>query len=87
MIYTATVTSKRQITLPIKLFIDFGLKPGDKLTITRHGEGMLMQNQVDLVNKLAGSLKLRDKFKDMDVDEAITQAKNVYWLEKSRKGI
>lgn len=87
MIYTATVTSKHQITLPIKLFIDFGLKPGDKLTITKHGEGMLMQNQADLVNQLAGSLRLKDKYKDMDTDEVITQAKNAYWSEKSKKGV
>lgn len=85
MIYTATVTSKRQITLPIKLFADFGIEPGDKLTMIAYDDGILMKRQVDLVNKLAGSVKLPVKYQGMEIEKIIHQAKESYWQEKSRE--
>lgn len=85
MTYTATVTSKRQITLPIKLFADFGIEPGDKLTISKQGDGLLVQRQVDLVNKLYGSVRLPKKYKGLTADEFIQKAKESYWDKKAKK--
>lgn len=85
MTYTATVTSKRQITLPIKLFADFGIEPGDKLTITKSSEGLLVRRQVDLVNRLHGSVKLPKKYRDLSVGDLIREAKASYWREKSKR--
>ena len=85
MMYTATVTSKRQITLPIKLFADFAIAPGDKLMISRQGSALLVHRQVDLIDRLAGSVKLPRKYKGLKLSEVINKAKNDYWSQKGKK--
>jgi AbrB family looped-hinge helix DNA binding protein len=82
MTYTATITSKRQITLPASLFSDLGLKKGQKLVIAKHNDGFIMKPAMDLVNKLYGSVKVPEKYKNMDVDEMIEKAKMEYFKNK-----
>jgi AbrB family looped-hinge helix DNA binding protein len=75
MTYTATITSKRQITLPAALFSDMGLKKGQKLTITKRGDELVMKPALSALYKLMGSVKRPEKYKDMDIDEMIELAK------------
>ena len=82
MTYTATITSKRQITLPAALFSDLGLKKGQKLTITKHADGLILKPRLDFLNKLYGSVKVPEKYKDMDIDEMIEKAKMEYFKNK-----
>lgn len=82
MTYTATITSKRQITLPAALFSDLGLKKGQKLVITKRGNELVMKSALDSIYKLMGSVKRPAKFKNMDIDEMIEKAKWEYFSKK-----
>ena len=84
MIYTATITSKRQITLPAQLFSHLGLEKGQKLTIVRRGDELVMKPAVTTIYKLMGSAKRPAKYKEMDIDEMIEKSKIDYF--KNKKG-
>jgi len=82
MTYTATITSKRQITLPASLFSDLGLRKGQKLTITKRGDELVMTSALAAMYRLMGSVKRPEKFKGMDIDEMIEKAKMEYFSKK-----
>lgn len=82
MTYTATITSKRQITLPASLFSELGLKQGQKLNITKCGDELVMTPAVSAVYKLMGSLKRPPEYANMDIDDMIEAAKNEYFAKK-----
>ncbi len=82
MTYTATITSKRQITLPASLFSEMGLKKGQKLTITKRGDELVMTSALAAMYKLMGSVKRPEKYKGMDIDEMIEKAKIEYFSKK-----
>ncbi|KKT30200.1 MAG: hypothetical protein UW16_C0016G0020 [Microgenomates group bacterium GW2011_GWC1_44_10] len=82
MTYTATITSKRQITLPASLFSDLNLKKGQKMTITKRGDELVMTPAISAVYKLMGSLKRPPEYANMDIDEMIEAAKNEYFAKK-----
>jgi len=82
MTYTATITSKRQITLPSSLFSGLGLKKGQKMTITKRGDELVMTPAISAVYRLMGSLKRPPEYANMDIDEMIEAAKNEYFAKK-----
>ena len=82
MTYTATITSKRQITLPASLFSDMGLKKGQKFTITKRGDELVMTSALAAMYRLYGSVKIPEKYKGMDIDEMIEKAKMEYFSKK-----
>ena len=82
MTYTATITSKRQITLPASLFSDLNLKKGQKMTITKRGDELVMTPAISAVYRLMGSLKRPPEYANMDIDEMIEAAKNEYFAKK-----
>lgn len=75
MAYSATITSKRQLTIPVKVFRSLGFEVGDRVVITEEDGALKIKRAVDLVEKLAGSVKIPDELKGVDVDEAIRIAK------------
>ncbi len=82
MTYTVTVTSKRQITLPVQLFSELGFEKGQKLQIKRQGRELVMSLELDELHQLMGSVKRPKKYAKLGVDEMISQAKENYWSEK-----
>ena len=82
MTYIATITSKRQITLPASLFSELGLKKGQKLTITKRGDELIMKSALSAIYRLMGSVKRPEKYKDMDIDEMIEKSKMEYFSKK-----
>lgn len=82
MTYTATITSKRQITLPIQLFRDLKLKQGERLVIKKTDTGFQVESQETILNRLQGSIKVPNHLKIIDVDEAIRTGKENYFKEK-----
>lgn len=80
--YTATITSKRQITLPVAMFVDFGLAIGQKLTIKKVNDQMVMEPALAAIYRLMGSIKRPKKYKGMDIDEMIELAKQDYFTKK-----
>jgi len=82
MTYMATITSKRQITLPASLFSELGLKKGQKLTITKRGDELIMKSALSAMYRLMGSVKRPEKYKGMDIDEMIEKSKMEYFSKK-----
>lgn len=72
-LYSSTLTSKGQATIPAPIREFLGLIPGQKVTYERRGEEVVLINQIKLINELYGSLKPRVKVKYSDkmADEAI----------------
>lgn len=53
----ATISSKRQITLPKDLLVSFGIKPGAHVILQSQKEGVLVQPlRKSIVEEVAGSL-------------------------------
>lgn len=85
MSQTATITSKRQITIPSKLFKEIGLKEGEKIIVSEKDGDLVLTPAVKLVKKLAGSIKVPKKWKGKDIDEIIEEAKYEYFRSKYYK--
>lgn len=82
MNYLATITSKRQLTIPSKVFKKAGLSKGDRVLVEEEGGELRIKKALDLVEELAGSLKLPKKYRGMTDEEIIKQAKEEYFKNK-----
>ena len=85
MTYTATITSKRQLTIPVGLFKKMKLEKGHKVIFSEQNGVYKMESATDLVNRLAGSLKLPKKYQSKSINQIIDIAKNEYWRQKAKK--
>lgn len=74
MTHAATVTSKRQITIPSKLYVKLGWKKGQKVVITEKNGMLTISSALALIDKLAGSVKVPERFKGLTPDEMVEQA-------------
>lgn len=74
MTYTATLTGKQQLTIPAELFRKLNWEIGQKVLISDTNGSLSITSALDLVEKLAGSVKLSDKFKGLSIDAIIEKA-------------
>jgi len=78
----ATVTSKRQLTIPVAIFHELGLKKGERVVV-RKGRGKItIQPAKNLVEELAGSVAVPQKFKGLPIEKIIKLAKQEYFKSK-----
>lgn len=77
-----TITSKNQITLPIKISQSLNLKPGEKILFSEENGRVVMTPAVKLVEELAGSVRLPKKWQGKDIDEVIELAKYEHFKKK-----
>lgn len=77
-----TITSKRQLTIPAKLFKSIGLSTGDKLIIEEKKGSLHLTPAKSLVDTLAGSVTVPSKLKQVDPDTAIKIAKRRHFEKK-----
>lgn len=82
MLQLATITSKKQLTLPSKLFNKAGFKIGQKVIVKEENGNLLITPAENLVEELAGSLKMPEKWQGKDIDKIIEEAKDEYYAEK-----
>ena len=84
MTYVATITSKRQLTIPVGIFTDFGLKEGQKLLLSADENGRLIKVEPvsSVLERLAGSVKMPKRFKNKSVEEIIELAKKEYFAKQ-----
>lgn len=84
MNYIATITSKRQFTIPAALFKEANLKSNQKVLIRLIStDGVLrVEPMKRIVDHLAGSIRIPARFKGMDIDEMIGEAKLEYFSQK-----
>lgn len=78
MDYMATITSKRQFTIPARLFKKAGYKPQQKMLVRlldpKNGV-ITISPMIKLVEKLAGSVTISDEYKGLDLDQIIEKSK------------
>lgn len=73
---TATITSKRQLTIPATVFRRLAWKKGDKVVVSEERGTLKLQSAQNLVEKLAGSVQVPSRFKAFTPDEMIAKAKS-----------
>lgn len=82
MLQTVRITSKRQITIPAKIFRRLKLQEGDALTLDTDGERVIMRKAQAFLDELAGSVSLPEKYRGMSLDTVIAKAKEEYFRER-----
>jgi len=84
MNYIATITSKRQFTIPSALFKEAKLKSNQKVLVSLvSADGVLkIEPMKRTVDQLAGSVKVPSRYKGMDIDKMIEKAKLEYFSKK-----
>ena len=85
MTKTATITSKRQITIPAALFKEVGLAERQKVLISEEGGKLVITPVANLIEKLAGSLQVPSRWEGKDVDTIIEESKAEYFIKEKRK--
>ena len=71
----ATITSKRQLTVPKALLDKLGIKSNSKVALEEVDEGLLLKPAEKLLDGLAGSVKVSEKLRGVPAKTAITEAK------------
>lgn len=76
---SATITSKRQLTIPAKLFKQLNFKIGQKVAISEEAGILKIEPMEALLDRLAGSVKIPLRFKGLSLEEIIERAKAEYF--------
>lgn len=80
----ATITSKKQLTLPALSFRQAGFKVGQKVLVQENGGGLLIRPIEDLIKNLSGSLKLPKRWQGRNLEKIIEESKKEYFSRKKR---
>ncbi|MBI2196066.1 AbrB/MazE/SpoVT family DNA-binding domain-containing protein [Candidatus Daviesbacteria bacterium] len=80
----ATITSKKQLTLPAELFRKAGLRIGQKVIVSEENGRLVLTPAERLVEELAGSVPMPKRWKGASIDRIVEQAKDEYFKEKYR---
>lgn len=83
MAQTATITSKRQLTIPAEMFRQLAWKEGEKVIVKHDGDELRIISALSLVDKLAGSVKVPKQYRNVPIDEAIERAKLDYFKKRA----
>ncbi len=78
----ATITSKRQLTIPSSIFRSLGFKEGEKVLISEEDGAMRVVSALSLIEKLAGSVKIPARYKGLSINQMIAKAKEEYFSRK-----
>src|SRR3989338_3080026 len=87
MAQIATITSKKQLTLPAAVFKKAGLRIGQKVIVSEEDGQLLITPAEKLVEDLAGSVNVPSRLKGKDADEVIEQAKRKYFQNKYKQSL
>ncbi len=82
MVKTATITSKRQITIPADIFRKANLKEGQKVLVQELEGEITLKQAKQAVEKLAGSVKVPARFKNLNGKQIVNKAKKEYFSTK-----
>jgi len=77
-----TITSKRQLTIPVELFRKLNLEEGQQLLAYHEDRMIKLEPATALVEQLAGSVKIPAKFKRRSLDKIIRRAKKERFKNK-----
>ncbi|MBM4402423.1 MAG: AbrB/MazE/SpoVT family DNA-binding domain-containing protein [Candidatus Cloacimonetes bacterium] len=78
----ATITSKRQLTIPANTFRQAGFEVGQKVIVLLDNGSLKIEPAVKLVEELAGSVSVPKEYRGLSIDKIITKAKKEYFKNK-----
>lgn len=78
----ATITSKKQLTIPAGIFRQAGLEIGQRVIVSQENGRLILTPAERLVEELAGSVPMPKKWRGKDIDKIIEKAKNEYFSKK-----
>lgn len=84
MLKTATITSKRQLTIPVSIFDELNLVNVRTMTVEKKNNTLVLTPVQNILNSLEGSVTPPDRYKNMSVDEIIDTSKKEYFSQKSQ---
>lgn len=82
MNYIATITSKRQLTIPVDIFQALSLREGEKVLVTQEQNEIKISPIMQLLDRLAGSVKIPKEYKGLTAEEIAYKAKKEYFRNK-----
>ncbi len=82
MTQMATITSKKQLTLPAQLFKQAGFRIGQKVIVSEENGTLKITSAEKLVEELSGSIRVPKKWKNKSADQIIEESKNEYFSKK-----
>ena len=85
MTQLATITSKKQLTLPSAVFKKAGLRIGQKVIVSEENGHLFITPAERLVEEIAGSVSIPAKFKGGDIDKVIEFSKEKYFRNKYKQ--
>lgn len=77
--HSGTLTSKGQVTIPAQILKSANLKKGHKLSFSYEDGIIRIEPAINMVRRLAGSLKTPKEFVGMDIDKVIKLAKEEHF--------
>lgn len=80
--HSGTLTSKGQVTIPAQIIKSANLKKGHKLSFSFEDGIIRIEPTINIVRRLAGSLVLPEKYKNMDLDKLIKVSREKYFKRK-----
>lgn len=78
----ASITSKRQLTIPISVFEKLGFKSNSKVILQESTEGLLIKPATLLLDDLAGSVSVSKSKQGVSAEKAIKEAKKLHFGKK-----
>lgn len=82
---TLTITSKGQITIPSKVLKSWNLSKGTKLSFKADDKRIIIQKDLEILNRLSGILYDPKRKPVRDLDRLINRAKEKYFRDKWSK--
>ncbi len=74
----STITSKRQLTIPSRIFRTVGFKEGQRVVIEDKNGTIVVKPADGVVERLAGSVQVPARFVLLEIEEIIRRAKKEY---------
>lgn len=84
MIKTATISSKRQLTIPVSIYDKLNLSNVRTMVVEENDNTLVLTPVQNVVDSLAGSVSIPPKYKNINIDEIIEKSK-VEYFNKRRK--
>lgn len=83
----ATITSKRQFTIPVHLFKKAGYKPQQKMLVRLLDaqKGIISITPMsELIEELVGSVKIAPEYKGLSLNEMVEKGREDYYKDYSK---
>ncbi|MBI2596602.1 AbrB/MazE/SpoVT family DNA-binding domain-containing protein [Candidatus Daviesbacteria bacterium] len=82
MVQIATITGKKQLTIPAKIFERARLKIGQRVMVSEENGSLKITPAERVVEELAGSVALPKRWYGNSIKEVVRKAKEEHFLRK-----